>query len=173
MCIISAPRPAFQPPPKVKALLVILAFGSMLILSGCEKTQKAETQEPPPSVTVITLQPKDVPVSFEKIAQTQSSQLVNIQARVSGFLDRRCYTEGAMVKKGQLLFQIDPKPFQVQVAKAKAAVSNQDAILVSARQDLNRVKPLAEVNAVSKKDLDDATSKYQSALAQLEQAKAQ
>jgi len=173
MRIIPDPRPAFHPPRRVKTLLAVLVCAALLPLSGCGKAKKAETPVTPPSVTVITLEPKDVPVSFEKIAQTQSSQLVNIQARVSGFLDKRCYSEGAIVKKGQLLFQIDPKPFQVQVAKARAAVANQEALLESARQDLNRVKPLAQVNAVSKKDLDDAVSKYQSGLAQLEQAKAQ
>lgn len=173
MCIIPDSRPAFPAPRSVKTLLALLVCATPLFFCGCGKAKKAETPVTPPSVTVITLQPKDVPVSFEKIAQTQSSQLVNIQARVSGFLDRRCYTEGAIVKKQQLLFQIDPKPFQVQVAKARAAVASQEALLESARQDLNRVKPLAQVNAVSKKDLDDAVSKYQSGRAQLEQTKAQ
>ncbi len=173
MRIIPGPRPVLQLTCRVRALLVASFCGALLLFAGCGKAKKVETPATPPTVTVITLQPKDVPVSFEKIAQTQSSQLVNIQARVSGFLDRRCYTEGAMVKRGELLFQIDAKPFQVQVAKAKAAVANQEALLESARQDLNRIKPLAEVNAVSKKDLDDAVSRYQSGLAQLEQAKAQ
>jgi membrane fusion protein (multidrug efflux system) len=99
--------------------------------------------------------------------------MVNIQARVSGFLDRRLYTEGAMVRKGQVLFQIDPKPFQVQMAQAKAAVSKQETALEEARLELQRIKPLAEENALSKRDLDNANSRYKSELAQLEQAKAQ
>jgi membrane fusion protein, multidrug efflux system len=174
MRIIPEPKSAFHGTHEGNALAAVsLICSAMLIFSGCDKGKITETPTGPPTVTVITVQPKDVPVSIEKIAQTQSSQLVNIQARVSGFLDKRCYTEGAMVKKGQLLFQIDPKPFQVEVVKAKAAVSKQETALDSASLNLARIKPLAEVNAVSKKDLDDATSRYKSESAQLEQTKAQ
>jgi len=116
---------------------------------------------------------KDVPVAFEYVAQTQSSHLVNIQARVSGFLDKRSYAEGSVVKEGQILFQMDPKPFQVQLAQAEAALAKQEAALETARLNLERTKPLTEQNALSQKDLDDATGQYQSAAAATEQAKAQ
>jgi len=116
---------------------------------------------------------RDVPVSFEFVAQTQSSHLVNIQARVSGFLDKRMYIEGTLVKEGQVLFQMDAKPFQVQLEQAKAALTKQEAALETARLNLDRTKPLAKQNALSQKDLDDAVGHYQSAAAAVEQAKAE
>jgi len=124
-------------------------------------------------VTVMDIVPRDVPVTFEYVAQTQSSHLVNIQARVSGFLDKRLYSEGDAVKEGQVLFQMDPKPFQVQLDQAKAALSKQEAALQIARLNLARTKPLAEQNALSQKDLDDATGQFESAAAATDQAKAQ
>lgn len=116
---------------------------------------------------------RDVPVVFEYVAQTQSSHLVNIQARVSGFLDKRMYTEGSMVKAGKILFQMDPKPFKVQLNQAKAVLARQEAALETARLDLARIKPLAEQKALSQKDLDNARGRYLSASAAVEQAKAQ
>lgn len=150
-----------------------LICAATMVFSGCDKAKKTESPTVPPTVSVIELQPHDAPVTFEKIAQTQSSQMVNIQARVSGFLDRRLYTEGTIVKKGQVLFQIDPKPFQVQVDQARAVLSKQEATLNAASLNLERTKPLTKVNALSKKDLDDATSRFQVESASTEQAKSQ
>lgn len=149
---------------------VILA--AALVLVACKGEKKAATQ-PPPLVSVITISQKDVPIASEYVAQTQSSHLVNIQARVSGFLDKRLYTEGALVKEGQVLFQMDPKPFKVQLDQAVAALVKQEAALETARLNLERTKPLTEQNALSQRDLDDATGQYQSAAAAVEQAKAQ
>ena len=142
------------------------------LFPACENKKEASAP-PPPVVTVMEVVQKDVPVSFEYVAQTQSSHLVNIQARVSGFLDKRMYTEGAVVKEGQVLFQMDPKPFQVQLDQAKAALARQEAALETARLNLERTKPLTEQTALSQKDLDDAMGQYQSAAAATEQAKAQ
>lgn len=144
----------------------------IIILAGCKKQQKAAPAGPP-TVEVVDIVQKDMPVTFEFVAQTQSSHLVNIQARVSGFLDKRVYTEGDVVKEGQVLFQMDPKPFQAQLDQANAALAGQQAALATARSNLARTKPLAELNALSQKDLDDATGQYQSAVAAVEQAKAQ
>lgn len=146
----------------------------LLVLCACgkETTDNANLNKGTP-VTTMILEAQDVPVSFEYVAQTQSSHLVNIQARVSGFLDKRVYTEGQMVKTGQVLFEMDKKPFQTQVDAAKAALDKQEAALENARRNLARVKPLAEQNALSQKDLDDATSAFQTNGASVEQAKAQ
>jgi len=107
------------------------------------------------------------------VAQTQSSQAVNIQARVSGFLDRRVYTEGSVVKKGQVLFLLDKKPFQAQVDGAAAALQRNQAALQVATANLNRTKPLAARNALSQKDLDNAQGQYEQAAAAVEESKAQ
>ena len=88
---------------------------SRLLLSGCGKDDKKDVARPPLEVTALTIVPRDVPVTSVFVAQTQSSQAVNIAARVSGFLDKRVYTEGAVVKAGQVLFRMDQKPFQAQV----------------------------------------------------------
>ncbi|MGH8683279.1 MAG: efflux RND transporter periplasmic adaptor subunit [Burkholderiales bacterium] len=127
----------------------------------------------PVEVSVVTVTPRDTPAVFEYVAQTQSSRQVNIQARVSGFLDRRVYTEGAVVKEGQVLFLMDKKPFQAQVDAAKAQLSKAQAALDVAKSNLARVKPLAQAEALSQKDLDDATGNYESASASVEGAKAQ
>ncbi len=140
---------------------------------GCSKGSQEKAQPKSAEVTVITVETRDVPVSSEYVAQTQSSRLVNIQARVSGFLEKRVYAEGAVVKEGQTLFRMDQKPFKVQLNQAEAALAKQVAAFETARANLARVKPLAEINALSKKDLDDAVGQYQSYEAAVEQAKAQ
>lgn len=144
-------------------------------LLSCGKDNKngSNAAKGPVAVTAFLVEARDVPVSVEYVAQTQSSHLVNIQARVSGFLDKRVYTEGAVVKTGDILFLMDMKPFQTQVDAAKAAVARQEAALETARLNLARVKPLAALNALSQKDLDDATGTYQTNFASLEQAQAQ
>lgn len=156
----------------INALTAVIIVAASFLLLACRGEKKA----PPPApavVTVMEVVPRDLPVFFEYVAQTQSSHLVNIQARVSGFLDRRLYTEGAVVKEGQVLFQMDAKPFQVQLDQARAALTKQEAALETARLNLGRTKPLTEQNALSQKDLDDATGQYQSAAAAVEQSKAQ
>jgi membrane fusion protein (multidrug efflux system) len=119
------------------------------------------------------VQRADVPITAIYVAQTQSSQAVNIQARVSGWLDKRVYTEGAVVKTNQVLFQMDPKPFQAQVDAAKAALERQEAAALVAKQNLERTKPLAQQNALSQKDLDQAVGQAAETEAAVLQAKAQ
>jgi membrane fusion protein (multidrug efflux system) len=145
----------------------------ILLLSGCGHEDDKLHQRPPILVSTIIVQAKDVPVSFEYVAQTQSSHMVNIQARVNGFLDKKIYTEGEIVKAGQVLFLMDMKPYQVQVDAAKAALAKQDAALENARLNLARVEPLAKLHALSQKDLDDATGAFQTNNAAVDQAKAQ
>ncbi|MFH1980446.1 MAG: efflux RND transporter periplasmic adaptor subunit [Pseudomonadota bacterium] len=160
-----------------RAPVVAMASAIIILLAaaGCEK--RDQSAEPPKTapidVTVVTVTPRDVPVSFEFIAQTQSSRQVNIQARVSGFLDKRIYTEGETVKEGQVLFQMDKKPFQVQLNQQLAALAMQQAALETARSNLARVKPLARLKALSQKDLDEATGQFQSAEAAVAQAQAE
>ena len=153
-------------------LAVIFIAVLALSLSACNK-EKPASSPPIPEVNAVKVIRKDVAVSPEYVAQTQSSRLVNIQARVSGFLDKRMYVEGSIVKEGQVLFQMDSKPFKVQLDQAKAALAKQEAALETARLNLQRVKPLTEQNALSQKDLDDANGQYQSTAAATEQAKAQ
>jgi membrane fusion protein (multidrug efflux system) len=141
-----------------------------LLLGACDKP--APPPPPPAEVTTVTLAPQTVPVKVEFVAQVESSHQVEILARVSGFLDKILYKEGDVVRAGQVMFQIDPKPFQAQVAEAKGAVENRKAQLWTAKANLDRVKPLAEQDAASKSDLDNAIGAVQSAEAELFSAKA-
>lgn len=150
--------------------LCLLLFGAV---SCGSKNDTKNVKKGPATVTAYLVEARDVPVSVEYVAQTQSSHLVNIQSRVSGFLEKRVYTEGSMVKAGDVLFLMDMKPFEVQVEAAQAAVARQEAALETARLNLARVKPLAALNALSQKDLDDATGTYQTNFATLEQTNAQ
>ncbi|MCU0923330.1 MAG: efflux RND transporter periplasmic adaptor subunit [Burkholderiaceae bacterium] len=150
-------------------------FTAALLVSLIAACGKEVPKLPPPplEVSTITVKPRDIDISAEYVAQTQSSQAVNIQARVSGFLDKRVYTEGSVVKAGQVLFRMDQKPFQAQLDAANAALQRNQAAMTVAKQNLDRTKPLAAKNALSQKDLDDATGQYEQAAAAVEQSKAQ
>lgn len=157
-----------------RALLRVAMLGiAAILVAGCGKEEKKEAARPPVEVTTLAIAPRDVAVSSVFVAQTQSSQAVNIAARVSGFLDKRVYSEGSVVKAGQVLFKMDPKPFQAQVDGAAAALQRNQAVLEVARANLARTKPLAAQNALSQKDLDDAQGQYEQAAAAVAQSKAQ
>jgi len=158
--------------PARRALIAAL-LASLVLLSGCGKEEKKDAARPPTDVTALTVVARDVPISTVFVAQTQSSQAVNIAARVSGFLDKRVYTEGSVVKAGQVLFRMDPKPFQAQVDAAAAALQRNQAAEEVAKANLARTKPLAQQNALSQKDLDDAQGQYEQSAAAVAQSKAQ
>jgi membrane fusion protein (multidrug efflux system) len=151
---------------------IVLALAAAL-LAACGRKEPPPAVKPPVEVSVLTVAPRDVPAVFEHVAQTQSSRQVNIQARVNGFLEKRVYTEGSIVKAGQVLFLMDMKPFQAQVDAAKAQLAKAQAAADVAKANLARVKPLAQAEALSQKDLDDATGNYESTAASVEAAKAQ
>ncbi len=146
-------------------------FAVVAILAACGEDKVAPAIGPS-EVTVIRVEPRETPVTFEYTAQTESSQLVEIRTRVSGFLDRRSYKEGSQVSAGQTLFHIDRKPFEAQLAAARGELAAQQARLAVAQATLARVKPLVEQNALSKKDLDDATGSERTAAAAVEVARA-
>jgi membrane fusion protein (multidrug efflux system) len=146
---------------------------SMLLVAGCGREAPKAPEKGPAEVTVLTVERKDVPVTAVYVAQTQSSQAVNIQARVSGWLEKRVYVEGSVVKAGQILFEMDKKPFQAQVDAQSAALQRNQAAFEVAKANLARTKPLAEQNALSQKDLDDAQGQYEQTAAAVAQGKAQ
>jgi membrane fusion protein (multidrug efflux system) len=143
---------------------------ALAVIAGCSK--EAPPPPPPAEVKVLKVEPRDTPITLEYIAQTQSPQQVNIVARVSGFLDKQLYTEGEIVKEGQILFQMDQKPFIAQLDAAQAAWARSKAASDTAAANLKRVKPLAEQNALSQKDLDDATGTADTTAAAVAQAQA-
>lgn len=151
-------------------LLIALTVPGLLV--GCEKHEPKNQVRPPAEVTVLKIEPRDTPVSYEFVGQTQSTRQVQIRARVDGFLDRRVYTEGTLVKAGDVMFQQDPKPFQAALDASKGALAEQQARLQTANDNLARVKPLTAQKALSQKDLDDAIGQQQAAAAAVDSAKA-
>jgi membrane fusion protein (multidrug efflux system) len=148
------------------------AFGlCALLAAGCSKEEPA-AQRPAPVVTVMTVTPQAIPYIATFVAQTESSRQVDIVARVSGFLDRIAYPEGELVKEGQLLFQLDPKPFEAQRDGARGEVLAQQARYTTAASNLNRIKPLAQQNAMSQADLDRAQGEFDSSRAAVFSAQA-
>jgi len=145
---------------------------ALLLAAGCGKEQKAAAP-PPPGVEVSEVVRKDVPVYTEWVGTTDGLVNATIQAQVTGYLVKQNYREGDLVKKGQVLFEIDPRTFQAAVDGAKGALSQAEARWETAKANLQRVRPLAEKNAVSQKDLDDNIGAELSTRAAVESAKAQ
>jgi len=154
----------------------LVAGGFVLIFAvGCEKGEKAG---PPaaPVVEVVEVVQKDVPIYYEWVGTLDGMVNATIRAQVAGYLIKQNYRDGEMVKKGQVLFEIDPRTFEATLAQAKgvldqakgtldqakAGVEVQEARWATAKANLARIKPLAEQNAVSQKDLDDAVGVEQS-----------
>jgi membrane fusion protein, multidrug efflux system len=127
---------------------------------------------PPPVVTTIKVEPKDIPVAYEYPAQTAGFREVEVRARVTGILEKRNFREGARVKQGQSLFNIDPEPFRVALARAEADVAVAQARLSQAQREVKRLKPVIEARAISQKEFDDAASAEQVADAELKSARA-
>jgi len=156
----------------IRSRLLLSLLLLPLFLTGCgDKTAEAPPMAPP-KVVVEKIQPTDAPLTFEWVAKTASSRRVEIFSRVEGFLDKREYTEGTMVNAGDVMFVMDKKPFEAQLNAAKAELSQQEARMVTAKANLDRVEPLARQNAVAKKELDDALGNYNAASAAVEAAKA-
>jgi len=173
----------------------LLASAMILALSGCSGASSAASTPPmPPDVEVASVQQKDVPIQREWIGTLDGMVNAAIKAQVTGYLLTQNYTEGSFVKKGQLLFEIDPRPFQAaldqaqgqlsqangQLAQAKAQLVQSQAQLVQAQAnqrrtqlDVNRYIPLARQQAITQQDLDNATQNNLSAEAQVDAAKAQ
>jgi len=134
----------------------------------------------PPDVLVAQVEQKDVAIYNEWIGTLAGQVNANVQAQVTGYLLRRDYQEGSFVKKGQLLFEIDPRPFQAaldqaegQLAQAIAQLANAEAVQVRTQLDVERYTPLAREQAASQQDLDNATQNNVAAKATVATAKAQ
>lgn len=153
-------------------LVTALAFST-----GCEKQKPLEAA--PPVVEVVEVTQKDVPVTKEWVATLTGKVNAQIRAQVAGYLMKQTYENGAYVKKGTPLFQLDPRTFQAAVDQAKGVLEQAKGELGRAQaqqgktqQDVTRYTPLARQGAISKQELDDAVQNNLSALAQVESAKA-
>jgi membrane fusion protein (multidrug efflux system) len=120
---------------------------------------------------VITIEPQDTPIAFEFIGQAESSRQVEIRARVDGFLEKQTYQDGALVQENQIMFELDKKPLQATLQQAQGELALYEARHITAKANLKRIKPLAEQDAVSQKDLDDAVGSESEAQASVLAAK--
>jgi membrane fusion protein (multidrug efflux system) len=136
-------------------------------------TEKKAAPPPPPEVEVVEVLQRDVPVYKEWVATTDGIVNATILAQVQGYLIKQNYKEGQLVRKGALLFEIDPRPFEAARDEAKAALAKQQAILQTAQANLDRILPLAAAKAVSQRDKDNSIGSVQAAEAQVLAAQAQ
>ncbi len=142
-----------------------------LFLGGCGP-KNTFVEPPPPAVTVTTVQPEDVTTYTEYPGKTEAQKSVEIRARVKGFLQSVEFSPGAKVAKGQLLFTIEPEPFEAAVAAAKAAVSKATADFEIATANLERREKALKSNAVAELDVIKARADKDVAAAAIETAKA-
>ncbi len=154
---------------RLAASLALVSVG--LLATACQE-EKAPPPPPPPEVVVATVTQRDVPIVMELVGQTRGTQDVEIRARVEGFLDVVAFSEGSLVRKGQLLYKIDPKPLQASLANANADLATWEARLVKTENDVKRLKPLAVQQAVSQQELDNAVASETAARSQVDAQKA-
>lgn len=139
------------------ALAAILT--TLLLIAGCRRPEAPPaTQAPPAAVKVITSRSETVPVVDEYVGRIAAYRSVEIRARVEGILEQRHFVEGSEVKRGQLLYTIDPTPFKIALADAQADQARSLANLASARSREARLAPLVKENAISQQDYDDAVT---------------
>ncbi len=148
--------------------ILVLVFLSLIV--SCK--DGGNKSVPPPEIQVIKVIQKDVPLYRDFVGQVYGFQDIPIRARVEGFLIGLHFDEGFPVKKGQLLYTIDSQPFEQEVASMQSRVTEAQTYLTNADNELKRYEPLAEINAVSKSDLDAAIATKEAAEASLEASKA-
>jgi RND family efflux transporter MFP subunit len=173
----------------------IIAVSFLLaVTTGCSNTTGTSAESAPLEVQVFETQQKDVPLYQEWIGTLEGFVNADIKAQVSGYLIQQAYTEGTFVTKGQLLFQIDPRPFQAVLDQAQAQLAQAQGQLEQARAqlsqaeagvaiaeanqrrtqlDVDRYTPLAQQQAITQQDLDNATQNNTAAVAQVQASRAQ
>jgi RND family efflux transporter MFP subunit len=158
------PRPHFG-----AVFLVVVALG--IFVSGCNKSQ-ATTTTPVPEVGVTTVEQRDVPVYSEWVATLDGYVNAEIRPQVSGYIIKQDYTEGSLVRKGQVLFEIDPRPFTAALDRAKGDLAQAEAQLGKSTLDVERDTPLAEAKAIAKSQLDNEVQAKLGAQAAVESGRA-
>ncbi len=148
-------------------ILFLLGFALILLIPACGDE---EVVVKPLEVKVTKVAAKDVPITREWVGQTLGAVDIEIRARVEGWLQGIHFKEGSEVKKGTLLYTIDATELREAVAQAEGRVASVQTLLIQAEEDVKRYTPLAEVGAVSKRDLEIAISKYESKKGELDAA---
>jgi len=153
----------------VKLILPCILF---LLVCSCSQKEAQQAQAPPPQVTVVVTQAKDVPIYQEFVGQIYGFKDIAIRARVEGFLTGIHFEEGSRVEKGALLYTLDSQPFEADVAAKMSKVAEAKTMEAKAKSDLDRIEPLAKEKAVSESDLDGAVARYEASVESVKAAEA-
>ncbi|MEO8026559.1 MAG: efflux RND transporter periplasmic adaptor subunit [Bryobacteraceae bacterium] len=174
---------------------VLFAAAALAGCGGSVDASKGPAGPPPPAVSVVEVQPEDIPIYNEYAAQTYARDLVEVRGRVDGYIEKRLFQVGADVKAGQPLYVLDLRPYQAEVAKAKgeleqaeasldfarkqvalaqaeADLAQAEANLLKAKQDVDRLRPLVKADAASQQDLDNSLAAFQANQANVNAKKA-
>jgi membrane fusion protein (multidrug efflux system) len=156
---------------KTVAITLKVSF-LLMVCFGCKAGESSTAEVPAPEVEVVDVVQEDVPIYSEWVGTTDGLVNATIQAQVTGYLMKRVFLEGAFVKTGDLLFEIDPRPFRAALAEAKGQLGQAQAQSVKAELDVRRDRPLAKAKAISQRELDDSTQALAGAKAVVASAKA-
>jgi len=157
----------------LKGTVAMMALASFLLLGGCDSGHGKPGGAPPvPEVVTVTIEPQKLELTTELPGRTSAYLVAEIRPQVNGIIQQRLFQEGSDVKAGQLLYQIDPAPFQVAHDSAKASLSKAEANLPSVRSRAERYQELIPDKAVSQQDADDAAAAMDQARAEIEYWKA-
>jgi membrane fusion protein (multidrug efflux system) len=155
---------------KMNLKTLILLPALLMVCISC--TKEETVQSAPTDIPVYQTVAQDVPVFQEFVGQVYGFKDIAIRARVEGFLEGIHFKEGAEVKEGTLLYTLESQPFEAEVAAKMSMLAEAKTVLAKAVNDLNRIRPLAEQNAVSQRDLDSAVALHEAAIASVEAAEA-
>lgn len=147
---------------------ITLVMG-LSVLTGCHKEEAGPP--PPMPVKVAVVEVRDVPIYSEWVGQTRGGEEVEIRARVEGYLDRVVYKEGTFVKRGQVMYIIDPLQYSANVSVARGQLAESEANLARSQQDVVRYKPLVEQNAISRQEYETAVQMEKASLAAVQARK--
>jgi membrane fusion protein (multidrug efflux system) len=153
------------------SILPVLIFSGMLLFSCTNKSAKTAAVQDT-EYKVLEIQPRDAILNTDYPASIQGQQNIEIRPRVSGYIDRIYVDEGAVVKRGQVLFKINAPQFEQEVRTASASIKSAEAAVSEAKLAVNKVKPLVEKEIISKFELESAQYTYQARVAALAQASA-
>jgi len=142
-----------------------------LAILGCQSSAKP-APPPPPKVSIIQIEPRPVTVYDEYVGETQAPDTIEIRSQVTGLLERQAFVDGAHVKKADLLYVIDQRPFEAQLEQARAGLAQAEANLLNAEQTLERNTRLIAQKAVSQQDYDSAVAQEHATAALVEAQKA-
>jgi membrane fusion protein (multidrug efflux system) len=163
----------FNPKVRLRPVAMVLALFSSLVLVACSGADEGgQPQRPPASVETVTAKQQAVDVLHDYSGRAWGAREVEVRARVQGILEARKYDEGGMVEQGDLLFEIERRPYEVALKSAEADLSNAQASLNQAQREWNRIEDLFEQNAISQRERDNAMSELELAQARYQMAEA-